>query len=306
LWSELSRVRSPSVAPFLLPINALAKHAITFDTGGLSVVLIGMPYEILSNASMGAPLENHPDLWREKLPRKEPGGHKYDSGHAVIYGAAQLTGATRLAAESCARIGAGLVTVLAAPEIANVYRASLPPHILVREDMDWQDERVTAKLYGPGGLPVKPDFSSRLPTVLDADALQNIPFPLAENFVLTPHEGEFARVFPDVEGSKLKKALAAAKRAGAVIVFKGPDTVIAAPDGRAVINTHASPYLGTAGTGDVLAGLITGLMAQGMPAFDSACAAVWIHGECALRFGPGLVAADLSDLVPGVLSELLS
>ncbi|MCB1532439.1 MAG: NAD(P)H-hydrate dehydratase [Alphaproteobacteria bacterium] len=249
--------------------------------------------------------ENTPSLWSDKIPRKVGASHKYDYGHVVIYGAPELTGATRLAAEGCARTGAGLVTVLAPPGVGEIYRETLRPHILVRDDLDWDDERVTVKLYGSGGVSKTPDYSSILPTVLDADALNDLPGTLGGHFVLTPHEGEFARVFPDLKGSREERAVAAARKSGAVIVLKGEQTVIAAPDGRVVINTHASPYLASAGTGDVLAGMIAGFIGQGMEPFDAACAAVWIHGECGVRIGSGLVASDLPGAIPSVLQDLL-
>lgn len=221
-----------------------------------------------------------------------------------VYGAPKLTGATRLASEACARIGAGLVAVVAPKGTEDVYRAALAPHILVYDQED-QPERVAVRLYGPGGLGVKPDYKSDVPTVLDADALNDLPAGLSENYVITPHEGEFVKAFPDIVGTKLDKARIAAMQIGAVIVLKGADTVIVHPDGRAVINAHASAVLATAGSGDVLAGMIAGLLAQGMPAFEASCASVWMHGEAALRFGPGLVASDLIDLIPEVLQEEL-
>lgn len=249
------------------------------------------------------PLENRPDLWKGLLPRKKPEDHKYSHGHAVIYGAPELTGATRLAAESCARMGAGLVTVLSIAERADVYRRTLAPHILVRDDLNWWDERVTAVLWGSGGSPAPVALRAGIAAVLDADALAKLPSGLNEDCILTPHEGEFARAFPDIQGSREEKAAAAARSSGAIIVLKGAETLVAHPDGRMAVNTHASPHLATAGTGDVLAGMITGLLAQKMPGFEAACAAVWIHGECALRLGPGLVAGDLSGQIPEMLKE---
>ncbi len=247
--------------------------------------------------------ENKPSLWREHLPVKAANAHKYDCGHAVVYGAAELTGATRLAVESCARMGAGLVSVLAPPGTFDIYRTALPAHILVRNDLSWWDERISAVLYGPGGLPV-PVTIRDIPTVLDADALGALPENLHDNVVLTPHEGEFARVFPAIGGSREERAMQAARDSSAIIVLKGAKTVIAHPDGLCVVNDHASPYLATAGTGDVLAGMITGLAAQGMNPFNAACAAVWMHGDAALRFGVGLVATDLPGMLPQVLKAL--
>lgn len=267
--------------------------------GQVHEVDIGITADFESDA-----LENHPDLWLKTFPRKGLGGHKYDNGLVQVYGAPKLTGATRLASEACARIGAGLVAVVAPKGTEDVYRAALAPHILVYDQED-QPERVAVRLYGPGGLGVKPDYKSDVPTVLDADALNDLPAGLSENYVITPHEGEFVKAFPDIVGTKLDKARIAAMQIGAVIVLKGADTVIVHPDGRAVINAHASAVLATAGSGDVLAGMIAGLLAQGMPAFEASCASVWMHGEAALRFGPGLVASDLIDLIPEVLQEEL-
>lgn len=250
-----------------------------------------------------APLQNHPDQWRHLLPRRSAESHKYTMGHAVIYAAPALTGATRLAAEAAARMGAGLVSVLADADTLGVYQASLPAHILVRGDLNWVDDRVSARLYGPGGLAVTPDFKSDIPTVLDADALIDLPRELPGHYILTPHEGEFARAFPGLSGDRISCARAAAEQSGAIVVLKGAQTLVAAPNGQTIINTHASPALATAGTGDVLAGMITGLLAQGMAPLKAACAAVWMHGEAGLRFGPGLVASDISGLIPEILQD---
>lgn len=208
------------------------------------------------------------------------------------------------------------------------------------------DTRFTAVCIGPGAGAraetrdlVYSVLASGRASVLDADALnafaagseqgsaspvgfgftakQKLPLPAPDDLfaaiakrgdavVMTPHHGEFARLFPDLVGiaSKLESARAAAKRSGAILVYKGADTVIADPDGRAAINANAPPTLATAGSGDVLAGFITGLLAQGMPAFEAACAAVWLHGECANAFGPGLIAEDLPEMLPGVIAML--
>lgn len=251
-------------------------------------------------------LENRPDLWRDSFPVKTGGRHKYDYGHAIIYGAQKLTGATRLAAEACARIGAGLTTVIAPEQTGCIYRTALPPHIMVRDDPAYHDERITARLYGPGGLGAVPDFTCKIPTVLDAEAIYDLPDMLGSHYILTPHEGEFSKAWPEVYGSKAERAIAAAQETQAHIVLKGPETVIAAPEGRVAVNMHTSPYLATAGTGDILAGMITGLLAQGMKPFEAACAAVWLHGACGIECGPGLVASDIADRVPNVLKTLFA
>ena len=240
-------------------------------------------------------IENTPALWSEYLPVKKVDGHKYDSGHALIYGAPELTGATRLAATACARTGAGMVTVLADEKVANVYRACLPACVLVRGDQTYSSKTVTARIYGPGGLWVAPDFQSDLPTVMDAGALQNLPEKLAENYVLTPHEGEFSKAFPQIKGNRIERAKQAANMINAIIVLKGPETIIAEPNGRVCLNKNGSPHLATAGTGDVLSGMIGGFLAQHMPIFEAACAAVWIHAQCAHNIGKGMIADDIAN-----------
>jgi hydroxyethylthiazole kinase-like uncharacterized protein yjeF len=268
--------------------------------------------------------ENHPDIWSRVFPMREADKHKYDFGHAVIFGAQSMTGATRLASESCARVGAGLTTVLAEGESSFIYRMTLPPHIIVedREEniyRNLEDERRNAVLIGPGAGKdhaklreiVTTVCELKRKTVLDADALNALAAEpksmslLHSSCVLTPHEGEFKKLFPDITGTKLEKAKEAARRARCVIVLKGSDTIIAAPDGRAAINTNGTPNLATAGTGDVLAGMIAGLLAQGMPEFEGACAAVWIHGECARRVGPGLVASDIQPKIAQIIRDLV-
>jgi NAD(P)H-hydrate epimerase len=254
----------------------------------------------------------------------------------VVSGPAHRTGAARLGARGALRAGAGLVTVASPPDAVASNAAHLTAIML--EPFDGprglaevlSDSRRNVVLIGPGAgvglatrLLVQVALEFDMAAVLDADALTSFTidqdddeepvvthlFSLIKevpgrNIVLTPHEGEFKRVFGDLSGSKLDRARAAAQTAGAVVVLKGPDTVIAAPDGRAAINDNAPPWLATAGSGDVLAGFITGLLAQGMPAFEAACAAVWLHGECANTSGPGLIAEDLPEMLAGVLAKL--
>lgn len=254
---------------------------------------------------------NNPETWLAHLPKPTAESNKYHRGHALILAAPELTGATRLAASACSRIGAGLVTVVALQK-ADVYRETLPADIMVRENISAEIKKVSAVLGGSGGISAEHrqfllENSYGACRVFDADALptaQDYKF-LDNQCVLTPHEGEFARIFPELSGNRPDQALQAAKSSNTHIILKGAETIIASPEGRAVINAHASPYLAKAGTGDVLAGLLTGLLAQQMPVFEACCAATWFHGEAALRFGPGLVASDIPDMFPTILSELL-
>lgn len=255
--------------------------------------------------------DNSPDIWSGFLPKPMLEGHKYDRGHVAIFGAPELTGATRLAASACSRIGAGLVSVLA-NKCADIYRITLPADIMVRSCNPGELKSVNVMLGGSGGIERTHQSAllenhEKCARVFDADAIpdySNFRF-LDAGCVLTPHEGEFARSFPNVSGSRQEKALEAAKTCGATVVLKGAHTVIAGSNGRVVVNNHAGPYLAKAGTGDVLAGMIAGLLAQGMSIFEASCAAVWMHGEAALRFGPGLIASDISDQVPAILKDLL-
>jgi NAD(P)H-hydrate epimerase len=267
--------------------------------------------------------ENSPPLWSARMPLPGAAGNKYTRGHALLYGGYPMTGAARMAARAAARIGCGLTT-LAVPEVGfPVYAAALTSIMVqpLRRDEDLapllSDRRYSAFSIGPGAgvnAATRRHALSMLgtskPVVLDADAIsvfaerpQELFDAIAAPVVMTPHEGEFKRIFR-IDGDKLQRARGAAQQSGAVIVLKGADTIIAAPDGRAAVNGNAPPTLATAGSGDVLGGLILGFLAQGMDAFHAAAAAVWIHGACAAVFGPGLLAEDLPDLVPGVLRML--
>lgn len=266
-------------------------------------------------------IQNNPGLWPLQRLRPRAEGHKYDRGHVVVFGGARLTGAARLAAQAAMRTGAGLCTVVAPADAVTVYRSDAP-HIMVEERgtdiaAHLADPRRNVAIIGPGleGDGVRADVLAVLaagrPAVLDAGALTA--FAGAENdlcaalhpdCILTPHEGEFERLFGPLPEGRVQAAQKAAIRAGCTILLKGAETVIAAPGRAPVVNNHATPYLATAGAGDVLAGVIGGLLAQGMGAFDAACAAAWIHGEAARRFGPGLVAPDLVAGIPAVLKDL--
>ena len=285
--------------------------------GEVVVADIGIPEVVLDDIGPAA-FENGPDLW--SLPVPGPESHKYTRGHAVVWGGAETTGAARLAARGAMRAGAGLVTVSAPGEAWPVYAASLPGALVVRrsgpEDFRrmLEDGRKNAVLVGPGaGLgpgtrdAVEAACARPGAVVLDADALTamagRLPEGRGDAGLLTPHDGEFARLFP-FDGDRLSRAREAAAASGWTVLLKGADSVIAAPDGRAAISANAPPWLATAGSGDVLAGMAVGLMAQGMAAFEAAAAATWLHGEAAAAFGPGLIAEDLPDMLPAVLRRM--
>ncbi len=298
----------------LLPGRALC--------GELVVTDIGTPASVLALIAPRT-FENDPALWFADLPRPRLGGNKYTRGHAVVFGGYPMTGAARMAARAAARVGAGLTTV-AVPDIALPIYAAALTSVMVRPlanaagfDELMADERITACLVGPGagvGAATRSTtlalLSERRATLIDADAISSfqadpaaLMAAIAGPCVMTPHEGEFGRVF-DASGDKLTRTRRAAKLSRAVIVLKGSDTVIAAPDGRAIINSNAPATLATAGSGDVLSGIVLGLLAQGMNPFLAAAAAVWLHGAAARKFGPGLLAEDLPDLLPAVLRQL--
>ena len=290
--------------------------------GELVVVDIGTPTSVWTQMVPDT-FENDPALWRAYLTKPLPGGNKYTRGHALVYGAYPMTGAARMAARAAARMGAGLTTIVVPEEALPIYAAALTS-IMVQPMAGLPDllrllldKRFTALLIGPGAGASENTLKAALAmlatgraTLLDADAItvfERDPALLDRAIVgpcvITPHEGEFDRVF-DATGDKLTRARAAARRSGAVVVLKGADTVIAAPDGRAVINTNAPATLATAGAGDVLGGMVLGLLAQGMAPFPAASAAVWLHGAAATAFGPGLMAEDLPDALPAVLRSL--
>ncbi|HEX7390473.1 MAG TPA: NAD(P)H-hydrate dehydratase [Acidiphilium sp.] len=265
---------------------------------------IGMPAGAIAAITPGL-WRNTPGLWR--LPGLGASGHKYDRGHVTIL-AGEMSGAAILAGNAALRAGAGLVTLAADHPVA------APPGLIVRTGDPvglLVDSRRKVWLCGPGlGAGRAGDLLDTLiaagrTVVADADALTacaGTPDRLRGVAVITPHAGEFARLFPGLDGNRLAAARAAAARTGAIVILKGADTVIAAPDGRAAINDNAPPTLATAGSGDTLAGIVAALLAQGgahgMDRFEAACAAVWLHGEAARRVGPGLIAEDLADALP--------
>jgi ADP-dependent NAD(P)H-hydrate dehydratase / NAD(P)H-hydrate epimerase len=301
--------------------------------GQVRVADIGIDAKVLAEIAPKT-FENIPSFWRASYPVPEIEGHKYNRGHVVVVsGGVAATGAARLSARGALRAGAGLVT-LASPQDALAVNAAALTAVMVRavdtvvEFADMiADKRFNAGMIGPGaGVGERTrDFvltalSAKRAVVLDADALTSFagnPEQLFEairhasdpQVVLTPHEGEFPRLFSDISNkhplrSKLERVRAAAERAGAVVLLKGPDTVVSAADGRATIAANAPPWLATAGAGDVLSGMIAGLLAQGVPAFEAASSAVWMHGEAAREAGPGLIAEDLPETLPAVTRHL--
>jgi NAD(P)H-hydrate epimerase len=298
----------------LLPARRLCGEVVVAD--------IGISPSILDQIAPDM-YENDPALWFLNLPRPQDGGNKYTRGHALIAGGYPVTGAARMAALSAARAGAGLTTI-AVPEIALPIYAGALASIMVQplstpENLYHllEDHRYSAFLIGPGAGVSEATRNHAIamlrtgrPTILDADAItsfQDDPEALFREIsgacVLTPHDGEFARLF-DPKGDKLKRTRAAAKKSRAIIILKGSDTVISAPDGRSIINSNAPPTLATAGSGDVLSGILLGLLAQGMDPFLASAAAVWLHGAAASEFGPGLIAEDLPDLLPVIFRRL--
>ncbi|MEM9738526.1 MAG: NAD(P)H-hydrate dehydratase [Pseudomonadota bacterium] len=272
--------------------------------------------------------ENVPADWMDDLPWPVDETHKHARGRLVVVaGGLAQTGAARLAARAGLRAGAGLVTLLCPPSatlaVASQVTAEMVQAFSAPEELRMDAEDADTIVIGPAaGVSIETRenvlaaLASPARCVLDADALSVFQDEPGELFaelrafdVLTPHPGEFRRLFGTLEAdseNRIEAARTAAARAGCVVLLKGADTVIACPDGRARINTHATPWLATAGSGDVLSGVIGGLLAQGMDSFDAACAAAWMHGDAARRFGPGLIATDLESQLPRVLGDLMA
>jgi hydroxyethylthiazole kinase-like uncharacterized protein yjeF len=301
--------------------------------GQVRVADIGIDARVLDEIKPQC-LENMPQVWRACYPVPHVASHKYARGHVLaVSGDVAATGAARMAARAALRAGAGLVT-LASPRDALIVNAAALTAVMVRPvdtvvefGEQLADKRFNTVAIGPGaGVGQRTiDFvhtalAAQRHVVLDADALTSFasaPDRLFESIravaepqvVLTPHEGEFPRLFSDMSNkhpgrSKLERVRAAAERSGAVVLLKGPDTTVAAPDGRAMIASNAPPWLATAGAGDVLTGIIAGLLAQGVPAFEAAGIGVWMHGEAAREAGPGLIAEDLSETLPAVTRHI--
>jgi len=290
--------------------------------GDVVLADIGTPISALDEIAPNT-WENGPDLWLGGYPWPQPESYKYKRGEVLILGGEAITGASRMTAMAASRAGAGMVTLAAPSRVWSIYATSLIDAIvdsfdgLEEFEVLLADRRRNVIAIGPGaGVGastrqfVLAALATRRAAVLDADALtsfaeapEDLFRAIAGPCVLTPHAGEFKRLF-HFEGDKLQRTGSAARQSNAVVVLKGPDTVIAAPDGRAIINSNAPAQLATGGSGDVLTGFVAALVAQGMPPFEAAAAAVWLHGAAATEYGLGLVAEDLPDVLPRVLQKL--
>jgi hydroxyethylthiazole kinase-like uncharacterized protein yjeF len=292
----------------LLPGRALCGETLLAD--------IGLPQAVLQDIAPRC-WRNHPSLWA--LPSLELSAHKYTRGHLTILAGPSMPGAARLAASAARRLGAGLVTLHAENlELAAMLRADAPGQLVSDATLDalLADTRRKVWLAGPGLLPheatraaIRTIIEAGKTLVADAGALMaaaDAPELLRGAAVITPHAGEFARLFGAPGADRLAATRAAAARLGAVVVLKGPDSIIAAPDGRVIINDNAPPSLATAGTGDILAGAIAALLAQGMAPFDAAAAGVWLHGAGAASGPSGLIAEDLPALIAKARHDLSS
>ena len=311
-------VRATATVTFFRPKPGHLLYPGRAHAGDVTVADIGIPDAVLTDIAP-AQQRNDPALWRVHWPWRAGDTHKYRHGHAVVLGGETATGAARLAARSALRTGA------AVPEpVMGIYAADcasiITEPLAAEADLDGvlADPRRNAILIGPGAgvsattrRRVAHLVADGRPLVLDADALTALAQadgPAARglhgNVVITPHAGEFARLFPDLDGDKLTRARTAAQRLGCVVVLKGPDSVIAAPDGTATIADNAPPELATAGSGDVLAGIVLGALAQGLAPVDAARAGVWLLGRSARAAGPGLISADLPARLPAALAAM--
>ncbi len=289
----------------LMPGRGLCGETVVTD--------IGIPASVLDELNPNN-YENGPALWRDVIPTPGPESHKYTRGHLLVIGGGDMTGAARLSAAGARRTGLGMLTIAAPIAAVPIYQAGEPGNLVTAlpDDGDISpllaERKRSAVLVGPGAgatqttrRHVVEAVKSGLPQVLDADALtafeddlESLTRWINAPCIMTPHAGEFSRLFKNQQ-DKLSNCLNAAAKSSAVVLLKGFDTVVAAPDGRAVINANASSDLATAGAGDVLAGIIAGFLAQGVPAFEAAAAGAWFHGEAGKRMGRGLIAEDLPD-----------
>ncbi|WP_425402252.1 NAD(P)H-hydrate dehydratase [Kaistia granuli] len=322
-------VRADETVTFFLPKPGQVLMPGRAHVGRLTVADIGISRRVLKEIRPRA-LRNRPRLWLPAMPAPKVDGHKYDRGHAVIVsGGMTQTGAARLAARAALRAGAGLVTLASPPDALAVNAAHLTAIMLKRIEGGeglaalLADTRLNSVGLGPGLGPVEvarplveAALRSEAAVVIDADGLSAFHDASEHLFaeirsrsapvVLTPHDGEFARLFPDLAAlpGKLDRARQAAARSGAIVLLKGADTTVADPEGRAAIADNAPPYLATAGSGDVLAGMIVGLLAERMPAFEATAASIWLHGDAGAVLGRGLIAEDLADALPRVFTRL--
>ena len=259
---------------------------------------------VLADIGIAAHTQWH-EIAAPQLPVLDPGGHKYDRGLVHLL-AGKMPGAIALSAKAAARAGAGYVRISTSRPIDG-----LPASIVQVDTAEVNDERIGCLLVGPGlgDIPVVLTLAltSRAPKVIDADGITHLGDPerlKGQDSIITPHSGEFTQLFGEIPGSKAEQALEAARRSGAVVVFKGPDTIVASPDGRAGFAPPAPAWLASAGTGDVLAGLIAALRAGGMSAFEAGCAGVWLQGRAAEIAGPAMIADDLAAAIPQALALL--
>jgi hydroxyethylthiazole kinase-like uncharacterized protein yjeF len=288
-------------------LSAIPRFDLTVTFGALKPAHRLMPSMermgrvVLADIGIDASSEWH-EIGKPAIPPLEASGHKYSRGLVHLL-AGKMPGAIALAATAAARTGAGYVRVSSSEPIHH-----LPAAVVRTDSVDLDDTRIGCLLVGPGlgDLPqlLTLALTTSLPKVIDAEAIGWLGEPerlRGQDAILTPHEGEFVRLFGQMPGSKPERALETARRSGAVVVYKGPDTLVASPDGGLGFAPAAPAWLASAGTGDVLAGMIAALRARGMPAFEAASAGIWLHGRAAETAGPTMIADDLAAAIPLVL-----